>query len=284
MKIVSGSAAKGDLRVRHDSFDTYLEYVQSAKRHSDSGDHSSSISAKPSWDLDAGWEGALRMSRYGWPEGLEALNKARALVDVPEHSDQGMHMKPFSSVSGEEVDIGLYMTGEPECMTDYQLQLTPSYGKVAKVIVNSSASCSVNAKTMRHRGTSALILIDALESAGIRCEVVLLAFACHELISEVLIKRADDHVEPDRMAFMLAHPAVMRRFGFKEMETHGGETGRQTRGGYGCPADLPVEEREQDGTIYFDRHYSGYHSERGMIDKTNELLRKYVSEELALNE
>ena len=282
MKIVSGTVNK-KLRVRHNNFDEYLKYVSNTPRLNGNGNDSTSYTARDSWDLGAGWDGAMELSRRGWPEGLKAMNKARRLVDIPEHSDQGMQMKPFNAVAGDEVDVGLHLSGEPECMIDYHLQLTPSYGKVAKIIVNASASGSVNAKVMRYRGTAACILIDCLESAGVRCEVILLAFCSGELTSEVLIKKPDEHVEPDRMAFMLAHPAVMRRFGFKEAETHGGEIGKTTKTGtYGYPRDLPVSETEEEGTIYFDRYYSGYETESGMVRKTNELLSKYVETDLAV--
>ncbi len=279
MKIVSGNVNDG-IRVKHNSFDDYLTYVTDTPIHKGNNRASQEHNDEKSWDFGVGWDGAIELSRTGWAKGLKDLSKYRQLVDVPEHTDRGMHMRPFNDLSGDEVDVGLYLSGEPECMTDYHLQLTPSYGKVAKVILNLTASASVNAKTMAYRGTAACILIDALESAGVRCEVTLIPMSNRKFLSEVTVKHPDEHMEPDRMAFMLAHPATFRRFGFKELETHGGAVGRQTKYGYGMVTELPKEEREQDGTIYFDGQCSGYRTEDEMIRSANNLLAKYVDADL----
>lgn len=278
MKIVSGNLNEG-IRVKHNSFDDYLSYVINTPIRK-GNKRSSRREASKGWDFGVGWDGAVELSRNGWEQGLKDLNKYRQLVDVPEHTDRGMHMRPFNDLSGDEVDVGLYLSGEPECMTDYHLQLTPSYGKVAKVIVNLTASHSVNSKTMAYRGTAACILIDALESAGVRCEVTLIPMSNRKFMSEVTVKHPDEHMEPDRMTFMLAHPATFRRFGFKELETHGGAVGRQTKNGYGRVTELPKDEREQDGTIYFDGQCSGYRTEEQMIRSANNLLAKYVDADL----
>lgn len=269
------------LVVEHDNFDEYLSYIKDTPIKSGNGKQSKDNSPKPKWDLNAGFDGAMELARKGWPEGLKKINRARQLIDIPEHSDQSMQMRSFNAVSGDEVDVGLYLSGEPECMTDYQLKLTPSYGKVAKIIVNCVASCSVKAATMQHRGAAACILIDALESSGVRCEVWMLPTTSEVFYSKVLVKKADQHVEPDRMAFMLSHPAVLRRLAFKEQETYGGKVGQETKWGYGTPTDLPKEEREEDGTIYFGRYYSGYDTEKDMVKTTNSLLAKYVETDLA---
>ena len=165
MKIIGNEDSQ--MRVTFDSFGEFLKYVKETPRHDGACDSSTRITAKDKWDLSCGWDGAFELANRGWSKGLDKMSKARSLVNIPEHSDQSMQMKPFNEVSGDEVDVGMYLTGEPECMIDYQLRLTPSYGKVAKVIVNCSASANVNSGIMFRRGAAACILIDALESAGV---------------------------------------------------------------------------------------------------------------------
>ena len=280
MKIVSGNTKK-HIRVKHDDFDSYLDYVFNTPVKAGNGRDSKNADATERWDFGVGWDGAVELASKGWEQGVKNMNKYRELVDVPEHTDRGMHMRSFNDLSGDEVDVGLYLSGEPECMTDYRLQLTPSYGKVANIVVNLSTSCSVSAKTMSLRGSAACILIDALEGAGVRCEVTLVTLCCQHITSEVVVKKPDEHMEPDRMAFMLAHPATFRRFGFKEMETFDGKVGQLTRNRtYGRPRNLPEKEREADGTIYFDCQYGGYHSEKEMVQSVNNLLAKYVDADL----
>ena len=284
MKIIGNEDSQ--MRVTFDSFGEFLKYVKETPRHDGAGDSSTRITAKDKWDLSCGWDGAFELANRGWSKGLDKMSKARSLVNIPEHSDQSMQMKPFNEVSGDEVDVGMYLTGEPECMIDYQLRLTPSYGKVAKVIVNCSASCNVNSGIMFRRGAAACILIDALESAGVRCEVWTMPMVTEsrktQFTSEVLVKKADQHLEPDRLAFMLAHPAVLRRLGFALLEKFGGAMASMSMAAYGHCLELPKDEQNEDGTIYFKDQCSGYSTDKEMILTVNELLAKYVETDMAV--
>jgi hypothetical protein len=79
------------------------------------------------------------------------------------------------------------------------------------------------------------------------------------------------------MAFMLAHPAVMRRMAFRLVEQQPPSTwGKITHQGYGRPDDIPQAEQQEAGTIYFGRQYSEYHTDDDMVRSVNRLLAKYL--------
>jgi len=271
--------------IEFNNFDDFLHTARNVPRHRSSGKASETHGPSERWDMDAGWDGANELANRGWSDGLAKMARARDLVDMPDQSDRSIQAQAFYSDEGDEVDIDRYLDGEPECMIQFTPEITPSYGRVAKIIVNLAASCSVSAATQYHRGAAACILIDALESAGVRCEVWCLPFCGRNghdrFVSKILVKRPDQHVEPDRMAYMLAHPAVMRRLGFRLLEQQEKPWARWSKGGcYGSPIDLPKSETEEDGTIYFDRQYSGYDSEEDMIRSVNWLLKKYVTTDM----
>ena len=278
MKIVTNKAER---IIDFNDFDEYL--VQCAKDGRDDNDRSSyDDDHKPSksWDMNAGFAGAIDLSRNGWAVGSKRMAKVRSLVSLPENSDRSIQPQPIWAEDGDEVDVDRYLAGEEDCMIQFVPELTPSYGRVAKIIVNLAASCDINSDTQFRRGAAACVLIDALEGAGVRCEVWSLPFwGSHGNTlfgARVLIKRPDEHVEPDRMAFMLAHPAVMRRFGFRLLEQQEGVWGEMSWKSYGSPADLPMEQREEEGTIYFGRQYGCFGSDAGMIEEVNRLLAKYL--------
>jgi hypothetical protein len=279
-KIDTGEDGGKTRTIEFNDFDDFLHTVRTAPLNSEARASSRTTSKSERWDMSAGWDGANELANRGWSAGLAKMARVRDLVDLPDQSDRSIQAQAFYSDEGDEVDIDRYLDGEPECMIQFTPELTPSYGRVAKIIVNMAASCGVDAATQYHRGAAACILIDALESAGVRCEVWCLPFCSREgrdrFVSKILVKRPDQHVEPDRMAYMLAHPAVMRRFGFRLLEQQGRPWVKWTKDGYGHPMDLPRSETEEDGTIYFDRQYGGYGNERDMIRSVNELLKKYI--------
>jgi hypothetical protein len=264
-----------------EDFDEYLEQCGKDSRKGNNRDsYDSETTPKESWDLKAGFAGAQELSRNGWEKGAMKMAKVRSLVSLPENSDRSIQPQPIWAEDGDEVDVDRYLAGEENCMIQFMPELTPSYGRVAKIIVNLAASCGIDSETQFRRGAAACVLIDALEAAGVRCEVWSLPFwgmSGGDLFgARVLIKRPDEHVEPDRMAFMLAHSAVMRRFGFRLLEQQEGRWGEMSHAFYGSPADIPLAEQNEEGTIYFGRQYGPYGSDDGMIVEVNRLLAKYL--------
>ena len=263
-------------------FNTFGDFVKQVSKPGHSENGKSSSKKASSWHMNASWDDAIRMATDGWPEGLKKMQKATELLEVPS-SERNYEPQPMAALAGDEVDVGLYLSGEPECMTDWTMAETPSFGKVAKIVVNCSASCGVSTELMFRRGAAAVLLVDALESCGIRCEVWVLPWCSGEgerkpvHFCEVLAKQADDPVELDRLAYMLAHPVVMRRLGFRLMEQEKPDSwaGKETHGGYGFPSEVPALEHEE-GTIYFGAQSLVYSNEEKMVLAVQELLNKFL--------
>ena len=269
-----------DRTIEYGNFDEFLHEVITTPPLKGNNNHSLSSTATQRWDMGAGYDGAKRLADNGWAEGLATLGQVRSLVDIPDQSDRSIQPQPVWSDEGDEVDIDRYLDGETECMIRFTPEVTPSYGRVAKVLVNLAASAGVDSATQYRRGAAACILIDALEGAGVRCEVWCLPFCGrsgdNNFTAKVLVKKPDEHVEPDRLAFMLAHPAVMRRLGFRLLEQQPAPWGKWTKGGYGSPVNCSRSEQEEDGTIYFGAHAEAFETEESMVKAVNRLLAKYV--------
>jgi hypothetical protein len=273
-------------------FNSFQEFLEQTRKPATSGAGSSSTKEPyEQWDMGAGYDGTVKLANEGWPEGLAKMGKAAELLALPV-GDRNYEPQPLAALSGDEVDVGLYLSSEPECMTDWTMVEAPSFGKVVKIIVNLSASAGCGAETLFRRGAAAVLLVDALESVGIRCEVWALPKSVSKdgdsvekgsrksaMVAHVLVKAADDPVELDRLAFMLAHPAVLRRLGFRLMEQQpeNSWSWSKTHGGYGCPMQLPESERsEDDGVIYFGAQFMGWHTEKEMVQAVQALLDKFL--------
>jgi hypothetical protein len=92
-------------------------------------------------------------------------------------------------------------------------------------VVTGGASGKIAAACFWRRGAAIVALCDVLENSGVRCEVVL-GFENSPLkrnendISKhgITIKRAEDALDLDLMAFALCHPATLRRLSFAVRE------------------------------------------------------------------
>ena len=156
-------------------FESVDAFLHQAKQDKTYGNSSASTKAttgsRSKWDMGADWDETLRLARDGWAKGLKRITEKRELLEIPDSSDKSVQPQPVPAMAGDEVDVGLYLSGEPECMIEYQPEIIPSFGKVARIIVNLTSSANVKAETYFQRGAAASLLVDALESCGIRCEV-----------------------------------------------------------------------------------------------------------------
>jgi hypothetical protein len=200
------------------------------------------------WDLNTGFKEARELAIAGWQEKARELwQLVRALAPAVEYG-----LKSAYDVTGECVDVGRFLNGEPECMLSHQVPVK----NVIKVAVNISARCNAPANLLFNRGAALAAIVQALQSAGQSVslsvvEVVSSEFASgsmHETIVE--IERFGDYINPGRLAFWLAHPAALRRCIFRLNEQSDASI-RQTYGfhddgGYGYPQDHPSKMKEED--------------------------------------
>jgi hypothetical protein len=204
------------------------------------------------WDYCAGWQGAVDLAGRGWPEGLARVEAIRANISAVVARELTRPAWAFD-VAGAVPDVARYLAGEPENMLTPCEETAPA--RIVRLVVNLTASCNITADAMYQRGAAALALVDAIESTGARVEIA--AADCIRSRSTdnmralvVTLKRAEDHAEPDRLAFALAHPATPRRLVLAFAENTYTDDARREFGigsYYGIPSDLPDAER---GDIY----------------------------------
>jgi hypothetical protein len=245
------------MKVHRKDFDNVTDMLRYAAQKP--GDHVSGSGGSRTtdrdhdWDYKTGWRGALVLARNGWPEGVERVQAARELVKLPEAITTLVDKPvPVFCEEGDEVAVDRFLDGESDHWLTFPMQQVTGQGRVAKIRVNITASAAVPASLLEKKGAAVCMLVDALENAGIRCEIIseICAEASrHQILTTFRLKELSEALDMDRVAYWLAHPAAFRRIGFGLIERicpkeHWGHFSC----GYGRPADHTAEQEDE---IYF---------------------------------
>ena len=168
---------------------------------------------------------AGKLFTSGWADGVARVNKHREGLAAFLDAAKTCKSKTFGwDVVGDFIDVGRVLSGEPECCGQEFDNGDTVARKVVSIRLNQCVSGAVSADAIAARGVAVLVAVDLLESCGIRCEVICsTATKGHglHLTANVTAKRANEIVDPDRLAFTVAHPSFFRRFGFRWMELYG---------------------------------------------------------------
>jgi hypothetical protein len=206
--------------VHRRNWESFADFVDDMRKPGDRGNESSSVQNDEEWTGTKSYQHCLELADNGWPEGLKRMKKLMGdLRNIDTHDAE--RFLPRFVEAGDEVDVGRYLSGEPENMMEYNIVHVPASGRVVKLLVNVAASCGISAEAMFLRGAAAVMLSDLLEQSGLRAEIVVAsagrngdAGVCYT----VTVKRAEQPIELDRLAFMVACPSVFRRLMFRAYE------------------------------------------------------------------
>lgn len=226
------------------------------------------------------FETAVNMGHHGWQDELPAaLAIAESAVELADKEHMTDTFNPVWDVSGAEVDVARYLSGEPECMIDFPLTKTSRQGRVITLVASRSASAAIESDTLIRRGRLIVALALALSRLGHAVEIW--ADFCETgsdktSYGRVLVKGVNDEVDPAQIMFALAHPAMLRCLRFGVADGLPGDF-RQAVGypGYGKPSPRPADARGlyPEGAIFLPELRSG-----SDVPNADQFLRKYLGE------
>ena len=161
---------------------------------------------------------AFKMAREGWDYHLET---ALALTDqvIETLKDETRDdFRPRWDFTGSQVDIGAYLTGEPECMIDYPPTEITKAGRVITLCVALSVSSSMSSDEMVRRGVMVTALAEMLSQRGLNTEIwVDISYdgnARYSHSQRVLIKGTNDVIDNSRILYAFANPSMFRVLSF----------------------------------------------------------------------
>ena len=163
-----------------------------------------------SWDLGAGYDGAVRMAKEGWLEGAAKTQEALKLLPL-----RSPAAKREINHYGHMPHMGRYVAGAIKHMVHKR----PVEGRksVLTLIVPVNAVAHVEAAHMANFGLAVTHYIAQLERAGTRVELLGAIHSISDgwtITHTWLIKHASQPLDLAVTAFTIGHPAMFRRLGF----------------------------------------------------------------------
>lgn len=245
------------------NFEDLNQFWQYAMRESKAYRKSSRENHNLDWHGGLTWEQAKVMATNGWREGMIEIEKYRAKI-LPIITEKVLRQKQINSIAGYCVDVGSLLANEPECFIAHEYEERNYPGRIYKIVCSISFSASITPETIIQRGAMICALIDAIEYAGHRAEVI-----CNDAMSvghteeyrkgkfknkgwmeiSVVVKKTSQPLEMTDLAFCLAHPAMLRRIMFSVAEIEGWS---DFMSNYGYPA-----EATEKGDIYLREIFTG---------------------------
>lgn len=253
---------------KHLIFEGLHEFWQYSFRESNAYNKESRTYAND-WGGGLDWNESKRVALMGWQNGLIEIDKFQARVNELITSKIVRH-KPVYAVAGNYIDIGNYLSNDPECFITKEYDENNHKGKIITIVCSISFSSDISPETIIQRGAMVCALIDAIEYAGYRAEVI-----CNETSSkyssnrdgnnkecgwfevDVTIKKANQPLNQIELAFCLAHPAMLRRVMFSVAEIEGWS---DYTSNYGYPAKATNK-----GDIYIEEVFTGVVSDNKAI-------------------
>lgn len=244
-------------------FDDLSDFWQYAIKESDAWNKASRRNSDSDWAGVRTWPEAKSMARNGWREGLEKIDRYRAQI-APVITQQVLRPMQVYSVAGHYVDVGSYLANDPECFITREYEQRNYPGRLFKLVCSVSFSAAITPETIIQRGAMVCALVDAIEFAGHRVEVVCNgALSAHDSKEHrqglykddgwfevsVVVKKTQQPVEMIDLAFCLAHPAMFRRLIFSAAEIEGWS---DVAHAYGYPS-----EASEKGDLYVAEVFSG---------------------------
>lgn len=233
-------------------FITLGKYIQRESLTSSGANPPGSINPSSS-GIHARFLETARMMREGWPEGRDQIEEF--VIDIEKRVMGYLPIvEVIRDVQGDWLDMGAFVTGEPECWgqfhdTDYYQERKG--GKIIHVVLN----IDVTWKPFE-RGAAGVAIIDALERSGHRVVADAVANTTGRgnrlLETRIRVKNSHEPVQLDKLAFLFAHKDILGRVLFACWERLPLPIRKLYRfdNGYGYVGPVP---REDQGDIYVPR-------------------------------
>lgn len=230
-----------DMRNHIESFDSLYDMAKFAKANKRP---ESSESGSESFTGSASLKDAADLAIKGWDECRPQVDAL--LSDLQDRINNVMsdHYVVQHDVSGADVDMGMFMAGEPECMMQFVSEPQARMGRVVKVLVNGVTNASTDPNNIIKRGVSVLALVNTLHLMGVGIELwfesCITGTDRKAYSTCVKLHDSSQPLDIDNVMFALAHPSMLRRlvFSVQEQSKFQMQQNAHRGSGYGSCTDL----------------------------------------------
>ena len=201
------------------------------------------------WYRSESYEAATELLVNGWDSAAKRMSQKVKMTNGANNTVRSS--KPAYGVVGSQASVPRYLQGIPTNMVSRQT--TYSKQKVVTITKGISYSSWWSSEAILNEAIKALEIIQSMENAGQRVRLnVMIATTqgANTAICKVCVKQPDQRMNISKMAFALAHPAMLRRFFFRWIETDPFIT-FDLGDGYGTPAALSIKEKAMSANEYY---------------------------------
>ena len=246
---------------------------------------------------DPEWHGGVKdmdeltkLARTGLTQdGIDALRLSEQNIEELDRDLIKQTFKAEYSETGSDVDVARYLSGEQECMINYQLHDTVNTQRVVTLAVGIAVHCGIDPKAVTKHGQALMSLVEAIDRTGLQtemwadCSIKASAWwggddggSSYTGRVKVLLKSPGQILDPGAFMFMLTHVGAFRGLVLSAIYEFPREWRDAMRimdgGGHGQPINQAyrIAEDYPEGTIYIPSI-----SEDGQAGKAlNETLKK----------
>lgn len=238
---------KGEKRVIHECFSSInllLKCLDERKNNSVMAEeHSSHRLGDEKWFGTSNYEEAVKLLVYGYKDILEKL-KLGISMSMKAFDKDFSKSYIIEDVQGASPIVPNYLQGLPKTMS-YR-QSVPKKVKTINIIYAPTENCFSNPEEFIEAGVALLSAIRAIEKSNVSVRLdCMFSDAVSEgeaIVGTVRVKNYKDRLDLQKLCFPMAHPSMLRRIGFRYIETapYMEETG--FRNGYGYTPDIETLE------------------------------------------
>ena len=249
------------------TLDEFTKYVADYKNP-----NSEARTYKGTYFCDQTWNESIDLLQRGWAEGIKDID-----LTISKIADESFVKENdlVRDVTGDFFDVGLLMTGEPECWFSETQVETPK--KELNVVVSCSFSAFATKEQITNRGAVITAFIDRMRKDHF-VNLTLSNRVTFESYKTVKYKDLEICVTIDTenfysrsvLAFIIACPSFLRRimWGAKERaENH------DTCDGYGHPSTSSHTDKD----VYFPQLCADTVSEYKTIDSAKRVLENLIN-------
>lgn len=200
-----------------------------------------------SWTGTETFEEAINLFTYGWPEGRAKMMRAMSeAASTPSMSPSFM-----MDVAGAYPVAALAAAGDPCAMVDFS-PVEDRVRPIVRLLICCVASAAYKVDEYMNYGAAVMSYVEGLEASNFRVEIMV-SYCCMQpkrgaLDTRFILKRAEEPFEMDKLAFVLAHPAMFRRICFGAWET-APEIAEVLDHSYGMPRNIQEGEADANQII-----------------------------------
>lgn len=240
---------KGEMRVVHECFSSVhllLKCLDERENNSVMAhEHSSQQEGNEEWYGTSNYKEAINLLICGYKDILDKL-KIGINKSLKSFKDKDFNKSCIiEDIQGVSPIVPNYLQGLPKTMS-YR-QTIAKKTKVVNIIYSPCENCSSNPEEFIEAGVAILSAIRVIEKSNIsvRLDCMFSDSFCNReaIIGTVRIKNYKDRLDLQKLCFPLANSSMLRRIGFKYIETAPDMKERGFKGGYGITPSLEELEK-----------------------------------------